>query len=77
MSDPRYRAGVMQGIKHAVGPGGWPDEVKGYGARLGGQPFSRCVLCPVGAHSAIAWSFVRYGGKPLCKKHAVAINGGK
>ena len=72
MSDPRYKGGVLQGIKQSWTPGEWPDEVPGLGVRSGGQPVASCVLCPPEAGAVLRLTFVRYGGAPLCKPHAQA-----
>ena len=73
MSDPRYRGGVLQGIKLSTTPGDWPDELPDYGKRLGGQPFAHCALCPDDAPLASCTTFVRYGETPLCKRHALEL----
>lgn len=73
MSDPRYRAGVLQGIKQSGHPGTWPDEVPGHGTRRGGQPLARCALCPKNAHPAAYTTFVQYGETPLCMRHALEV----
>jgi hypothetical protein len=41
----------------------------------GGQPFADCYICPDDAHPAVKKTFVRYGGRPLCKTHACALAG--
>lgn len=69
MSDQRYRAGVIQGPI----PGRWPESIPRLGPRQGGQPFSRCDYCAPQVHPSQAWSFTRYGGVPLCKRHALAL----
>lgn len=56
------------------------DAIRGYGSQLidhipglGGRtvgPFTHCADCEPGAHPAVAGTFTRYGGKPLCRPHA-------
>jgi len=72
MSDPRYRKAVLQGIKLARRPGAYPDRIPGYGVRHGGQPLADCALCPPEAPPVVRLTFVRYGGTPLCLKHAIS-----
>ena len=78
MSDPRYQPGIIQGhvLSRTVGLAGWP-EIPSLGPRAGGQPFSRCVLCPAPrpdrdpqAPQIPRSSFVTYGGKPVCAECA-------
>ena len=73
MSDPRYRAGVLQGIKLNSLPGEWPGSIGSLGAFRGGQPLARCHHCGPAAHPAVAMTFVRYGETPLCKRHALGL----
>lgn len=70
MSDPRYSAGIKQGIA-IRDRREWPAEVPGLGPMQGGQPIARCVICPDDAHPYRVMTNVRYGGKPLCKDHAL------
>jgi hypothetical protein len=70
MPDPRYAAGVLQGIKlHGGGVGRgalWPDALPGYGPRKVGD-FGRCSRCPPGTHMRLAGTFARYGTVRLCR----------
>lgn len=75
MSDPRYKADVLKGIKLSGAPGNWPESLPGYGDRRGGQPMSRCVLCRENAPPSAYTTFVRYGDVYLCKKHAIEESG--
>ena len=67
MSDPRYAAGIIQGIKlhggalglfYLLKPSPWP-ELPDVGVRTCG-PFSRCSGCKR------VWTFVRFGSWPAC-----------
>ncbi len=75
MSDPRYRAGVRQGILASYRPGTWPDAIPRYAERAGGQPLASCALCPPTSAPSVRTTFVRYGGTPMCKRHAQAAQG--
>jgi hypothetical protein len=48
----------------------WPGTVPDLGAR-GVCAFSPCAECPPEAHPARSWTFVSYGGSPLCLAHAM------
>ena len=71
MSDPRYRGGVLQGIKLSASLGRWPERLEGYGDIRGGQPLGRCVLCPPPAPPSKYTTFVKYGEVYMCKGHAI------
>jgi hypothetical protein len=72
MPDPRYAAGVLQGIKlQGAGVGVnalWPDALPGYGPRKVGDfgRCLRCLRCPAGTHMRLAGTFSRYGTVRLC-----------
>lgn len=70
MSDPRYRGGILQGIRSQTTPGVWPDEVPGLGPRRGGQPLGLCSRCNLPAAYGTT-TFVMYGNQYLCKRHAL------
>ena len=73
MSDPRYSAGVLQGIKANATPGTWPESLPGLGDFRGGQPLASCSRCLSSAHPTLRVTFVRYGEAPMCKVHALAL----
>jgi len=73
MSDIRYKAGILAGIRHSTTPGSWPEEIPGLGRMRGGQPLARCSRCGPEVPSHLAAVFVRYGDTPLCKLHAQAV----
>jgi len=75
VSDPRYHAGILAGIRSSLTPGIWPDEVPGVGPMRGGQPLARCCRCGPEIPLWLATTFVRYGEQalPLCKLHARAV----
>ena len=71
MSDPRYRVGVLQGIKLSTTPGDWPSSVPGVGDFRGGQPLGSCQHCTPDAPPSARMTFVKYGDAYLCKRHAL------
>ena len=63
MSDPRYKAGITQGIKLSAGVGcsfrfPWPEQIDGLGRQRVGV-HSKCSRCK-------NWTFGMYGETPLC-----------
>lgn len=72
MSDNKYKAGVMAGIKLGHDRRDWPDEIPGLGKLLGGQPFDECVDCPASAHAQTRRTWRAYGKTPLCFNHALS-----
>ncbi len=72
MGSDRYRAGVLQGCKLGGSSHGffWPDEIAGLGPRKVG-PLARCKACGSRTHLFQSMTFVSYGGKPPCLRHAV------
>ena len=65
MSDPRYRGGILAGIKLSSS-GRWPETLPGLGARVGPGRFEHCALCYK------ASTFSRYGANrmPVCLRCA-------
>jgi hypothetical protein len=79
MSSRKYHAGILAGCASSRTPGGWPASVPGFGDMAGGLPLAQCFACPPDEHPAKASTFVRYGGRPLCKACALkfARSGGE
>ncbi len=42
----------------------------------GGEPLGRCIACAPARPLEMSATFVRYGGHPLCREHAVALVSG-
>jgi hypothetical protein len=73
MSNLKYRAGILAGCASSRTPGDWPATVPGFGDMAGGLPLAQCFACPPNEHPAKASTFVRYGGRPLCKACALKL----
>ena len=67
MSRGKYTASIVAGCVLSRTPGFWPAVIPELGAMQGGQPLATCIACPAGEHPGKASTFVRYGGRPLCK----------
>lgn len=50
----------------------WPDVVPGLGPKRTGQPFARCADCPADEHPSYSGTYVAYGDRALCQRHARA-----
>lgn len=75
MSDPRYDAGIVRGIRGSCAPGEWPASLLGLGAKVFGV-FGACVDCKERVRNgrdpnrAIDGGYMSYGGVWLCKRDA-------
>jgi len=66
MSDPRYSAGVIQGIALSRHHGVWPAAIPGLGVMRGGQPGGLCLFCAPMTHPRTSYTWVVYGGVHVC-----------
>ena len=70
MGDPRYHAGVVQGIALSRHHGLFPEKVPGLGPMRGAQPGGCCSFCAAGTHPQFSFTWVTYGDRHVCGRCA-------